>query len=232
MTTVCGLQILRSVKWDDRINAVKWEKKWRGRGHCLFLRCIPEIRTERLRKTKTFPHQDIHCISWGPHVVPSSHTHIYIYILKNSLPLHLICFSCYVHQLTRQLAPYETRTFITFFSTLVPILPQMNPVYTFEISSLRSILILFSHLRLGLPSCIIPSYFQIINFYASLSHAGYMLRPCHLPWCDFPNNIWWRVQLWRSSFCSFLQSLVTSSLLGPDILVSTLLSNIVKLFVL
>jgi hypothetical protein len=36
-------------------------------------------------------------------------------------------------------------------------------------------------------------------------------------------------KLWSSSLCSLLQSLVTSSLLGPNVLHSTLFSNTLKL---
>jgi hypothetical protein len=42
------------------------------------------------------------------------------------------------------------------------------------------------------------------------------------------NNIWW-VQSFNSSFCTFLHSPVTSFVLGPNILFSTLLSNNLRL---
>ena len=45
----------------------------------------------------------------------------------------------------------------------VPILNQLDPVHT-----CRSILILFSHLRLGLPSCLVPSRFPTKTLYTPL----------------------------------------------------------------
>jgi hypothetical protein len=53
-----------------------------------------------------------------------------------------------------------------------------------------------------------------------------MPRPPHSSLFDNPNNIWWWV---RSSLCSLLHSPVTPSLLGPNILLSTLFSNTLSL---
>jgi hypothetical protein len=50
----------------------------------------------------------------------------------------------------------------------VPILSQMNSVHTIPSYSLRSILTLSSHLRLGLPSSLFPSGFSTRKFYAFL----------------------------------------------------------------
>jgi hypothetical protein len=47
-------------------------------------------------------------------------------------------------------------------------------------------------------------------------------RPPHSSCFDHPNSIWWWV---RSSLCSLLHSPVTSSLLGPNALLSTLFAN-------
>jgi hypothetical protein len=50
-------------------------------------------------------------------------------------------------------------------------------------------------------------------------HARYMPRPPQAPWCDHSNNIWRKVQTMELPiWCSFLQHLVTSSLLDPNIL--------------
>jgi hypothetical protein len=53
---------------------------------------------------------------------------------------------------------YGTRMFIPVLTNppLVPILSQIEPVHP---TSLRTILILFTHLRLGLPSGLFPSGF-------------------------------------------------------------------------
>ena len=50
----------------------------------------------------------------------------------------------------------------------VPFLSQLYPVHTPHPTSSRSILILSSHLRLGLPSCHFPSGFPIITLYTPL----------------------------------------------------------------
>jgi hypothetical protein len=75
---------------------------------------------------------------------------------------------------------------------------------------LISILILSSHLRLGLPSC-----FFLLGFttnFVGISppyHARYLSRPSHPPWLDHPNNIWWREQTMQLLICKFLQPPVT-----------------------
>ena len=55
-----------------------------------------------------------------------------------------------------------------------------------------------------------------------LPHTHYMPRSSHSSRFYHPNNIGWALS---SSFFSFLRSLVTSSLLGPNILLITLFSN-------
>jgi hypothetical protein len=62
-----------------------------------------------------------------------------------------------------------------------------------------------------------------------ISHASYMLRTCHPPWFDHPNDFCEVLKLWSSSFCSHIQPPATSSLLGPNILLSTLFSNTLNL---
>jgi len=62
--------------------------------------------------------------------------------------------------------------------------------------SLRSILILSSHLRMSLSSGFFPSGFQIKILYSFLiSHACYIPLPSRPPSLDHPNNIWWSVQV-------------------------------------
>jgi hypothetical protein len=61
---------------------------------------------------------------------------------------------------------------------------------------------------------------QITVWISQLSHACYIPRPSHPPWFDHPNNIWW-----SSSLCSLLQPPAISSLLGPNIFLSTLFSH-------
>jgi len=78
---------------------------------------------------------------------------------------------------------------------LVPILNQMNPVHILWPISIRSILILSSHLCLGLPSWLFLSVFATKHV-SSLS-----CLPCALTtsssWFDHPNKIWWSVQVMK-----------------------------------
>ena len=77
----------------------------------------------------------------------------------------------------------------------VPILSQLDPVHT--PTSWRSILILSSHLRLGLPSDLFLSGFPIKILYTSLlsSHTRYMPRLSHSSLFYHPNNIGRGVQI-------------------------------------
>jgi hypothetical protein len=61
-----------------------------------------------------------------------------------------------------------------------------------------------------------------------LPHTRNMPHPSHSPWFNHP-NILWRLQTMRLCKCNFLQSPVTSSLLSPNIFLSTLFSNTLSL---
>ena len=60
-------------------------------------------------------------------------------------------------------------------------------------------------------------------------HAYYMPRPFHSSWFDHPNNLVRSTDHTVSPLCSLLHSPCTSSLLGPNIRLSTLLSNALSL---
>ena len=64
-------------------------------------------------------------------------------------------------------------------------------------TSWRSILLLYSHLRLGLPSGLFPSgYPHRKSVYVSpLPHKRYIPRPYHSSRFYHPKNIWWAVQI-------------------------------------
>ena len=113
----------------------------------------------------------------------------------------------------------------------VHVLSQLDPVHTPYPTSWRSILILFSHLCLGLPSGHFPSDFPTRTLYETLLSPICSTCPAHPILLHFvPRTI--LVEDYRSlssSLRSFLHSLVTTSLLGPNILLNSLFSNILSL---
>ena len=94
-------------------------------------------------------------------------------------------------------------------------------------TSWRSILILSTHLRLGLPSGHFPSSFLTRTLYASLSSPIRATCPAHLILLDFITRtiLGEEYRPFSSSLCNLLHSPVTSSLLGPNILLNTIFSN-------
>jgi hypothetical protein len=87
---------------------------------------------------------------------------------------------------------------------LVSILRHITQSIPSHYISLRSILLLPTHLRLGLPSGLIP-----------VLHSCYMPRPAHPSWLDHCNYTWRRVkvmklmQLSPTSSCHFIPLLVS-----------------------
>ena len=75
-----------------------------------------------------------------------------------------------------------------------------------HLTSWKSILILSSHLSLGLPSGLFPSGFPTKTPYAPLlypPHTCYIPRPSHSSWFYHPNNIWWAVQITKLLIMQF-----------------------------
>ena len=112
-----------------------------------------------------------------------------------------------------------------------PFLSNINPVHAPHPTSWRSILILSSHLRLGLPSGLLPSDFPTKTLYTPLHFP--MRATCHAPLIllDFiiPTILGEEYRSLGSSLCSFLHSFGTLSLLGTNTLFNILFSNTLSL---
>ena len=94
-------------------------------------------------------------------------------------------------------------------------------------TSPRCILILSPHLRLGLPSCLLPSGFPTKTLYASLLHPTRATCPAHLSLLYLITRMIYgeKYRAQRSSLGSLLLSPVTSSPLRQTMLLSTLFSK-------
>ena len=115
----------------------------------------------------------------------------------------------------------------------VLILIQLDPVHTpRHPTSWRFILILSSHPHLGLPSGLFLSGFPSKTLRKPLLSPIRATCPAHLILLDLITRILFSEQYTSlsSSLFNFLHSLAASSLLGPNILLSTLFSNTLSLF--
>ena len=125
---------------------------------------------------------------------------------------------------------HGTRRFITALTSLrYPSLSWASPIQSIypHPTSLRSILILSTHLRLGLPCGLFPSGFPTKTLYTPLSTPIRATCPAHLILLDFITRtiLGEEYKSFSSSLCNLLHSPVTSSLLGPNILLNTIFSN-------
>ena len=125
-------------------------------------------------------------------------------------------------------ASYGNRIFITAFtSNRHPSLSWARSIQFMPIHFMNPILISSSLLRLGLPSCLFPSGFQTQTPYAPLLSPIFTTLPTHLIRLDWITRIILGEEYWSfvSSLCSVLYFPVTSSLLGPNILLCSLFPN-------
>ena len=105
--------------------------------------------------------------------------------------------------------------------------PEQSSPCAPQPTSWRCTLILSSQLCLGLPSDLFPSGFPTKTLYAPLLSHICATCPAHLILLDFLTRtiLGEEHRSLSSSLCSFLHSSITLSLLGPNILLSTLFSN-------
>ena len=134
-------------------------------------------------------------------------------------------------QLVNKLPAFHgTRRFITALTSIrqlsISWVSPIQSIYPYP-TSWRSILILHTHLRLGLPSGLLPSGFPSKTLYDPLSSPIRVTWPAHLILLDFITRtiLGEEYRSLSSSLCSLLHSPVTSSLLGPNILLNTMFSN-------
>ena len=135
---------------------------------------------------------------------------------------------CEAMQLVKKFPTFHgTRRFITALTNVRHLsLSWASPIQSIypHPTSCRSILILSTHLRLGLPSGLLPSGFPTKTLYTPFSSPIRATCPAHLILRDFITRtiLGEEYKSFGSSLCNLLHSPVTSSLLGPNIILSLL----------
>ena len=159
---------------------------------------------------------------------------IYIYIYLLTPWCRVLLEKLTGLQLVKQFPAFHgTRRFITALTSVRnPSLSWASPIQSIypHPTSWRSILILSTHLCLGLPSGLFPSDFPTKILQTSLPSPIRATCPAHLILLDFITHkiLGDQYRSFSSSLCNFLHSPVTSSLLGPHILLNTVFSNTIS----
>ena len=103
--------------------------------------------------------------------------------------------------------------------------PRPSPSYFLKIH-----LNIIPHLRLGLPSGFLPWGFTTKTcIHLASPHTCYIPSQSHSSRFDNPNKSDEDYRSVSTSLCSFLPSPVSPSLVGPNIILSTLVSNTISL---
>ena len=104
---------------------------------------------------------------------------------------------------------------------------RSSPYPPIHPTSWRSILILSSHISLGLPSGLFPLSFLTKTLYTPLLSPIRATCPAYLIILDFITRtiLGEQYRSLSSSLCSFLHSLISSSILGQNITLNTVFSN-------
>ena len=154
--------------------------------------------------TVYYPDQQMHNIYIHTHTHTHTHTYIHTYI-HYSLPTpwcSVLLEKLTGLQLVKKFPTFHgTRRFITALSSLRHLSPSWaSPIQSIypHPTSWRSILILSTHLCLGLPSGLFPSGFPTKTLYTPpplLTHMHHMPSPSHSSRFYHPHNIGWGVQI-------------------------------------